>query len=129
MDSEDVLQIYIHTLETFTSKYGLKISTGTTTTMAFKGRDPVRSKIAINDNIIEHINTFTYPDWSISYRNEKGLTVKISTFLPITGIINRDLNPSPVQKPTRLKIYNIFAFRTFYTDAKCVQLGNRINAG
>jgi hypothetical protein len=61
--------------------------------MAFKGRYPVRSKISINDNIIEHINTFTYPDCSISHRNEKCVTVKISTFLPIMGTINRKLKP------------------------------------
>ena len=40
-DSEDALQVSIHTLETVTSKYGLKISTNNTKTMAFKGRDPV----------------------------------------------------------------------------------------
>jgi len=56
-DSEDGQQIYVYKLETFTSKYVL--STNTTTTMAFKRRYPLRSKIAINDNIIEHINTFT----------------------------------------------------------------------
>jgi len=79
-DSEDALQIYIHTLETFASKHGLKISTNTTTTMAFKGRDPVRSKIAINDNIIEHINTSTYSHCSISYCNEKALLLKSEHF-------------------------------------------------
>jgi hypothetical protein len=89
----------------------------------------VRSKIAINDNIIVHVNTFTYPDCSISYRNENGVTVQISTFLHIAGIINRNLKPSTVQKHTRLKIYNIIAFPSFYADAKCVQLGNTINAG
>jgi len=50
--------------------------------MAFKGRDPVRSKIAINDNIIEHINTFTYPHFSISYRNKKALLLKSQRFSP-----------------------------------------------
>jgi len=40
-------------------------------TMAFKGRDPVRSKIVINNNIIEKINTSSYPGYYISYRNEK----------------------------------------------------------
>jgi len=40
-DSEDALQVSIHTLETVTSKYGLKISTNNKKTMAFKGRDPV----------------------------------------------------------------------------------------
>jgi hypothetical protein len=58
VESEDVLQIYKHTLEKIASKYGLKISTNATT-MNFKERYPVRSRIAINDNIIEHKNTFT----------------------------------------------------------------------
>jgi hypothetical protein len=52
-DSEDATLISIHKLETVTSKYGLKISTRKTKTMAFKGRDPVRSKIVMNNNIIE----------------------------------------------------------------------------
>jgi len=71
VDSEDALQISIHKLETVTSKYGLKISKIKTRTMAFKRRDPARSKTVINNNIIEQINTFTYLGCSISYQNEK----------------------------------------------------------
>jgi hypothetical protein len=48
-DSEDALQVSIHLLETFTSKYGLKFSTGKVKTMAFTRRDPVRSKIVISN--------------------------------------------------------------------------------
>jgi hypothetical protein len=72
-DSEDALQISIHTLETVTSKYGLKILTSNTKNMAFKGREPVRSKTVINNNNnnnnnnIEQINTVIYPGCSISY--------------------------------------------------------------
>ena len=76
-DSEDALQMYIHTLKTFTSKYEIKISTNKTTTMTFEGRDPVRSKIPINDNILVYINTFTYRDCPISYCNENCVTVQI----------------------------------------------------
>lgn len=50
-DSENALQVSIRSLETVTSKYGLKISISKTKTMACKGRDPVRSKIVINNNI------------------------------------------------------------------------------
>jgi hypothetical protein len=71
VDSEDALQISIHKLETITTKYGLKISKSKTKTMAFKGRNPVRRKIVINNNIIEQIKTFTYLGCSISYKNEK----------------------------------------------------------
>ena len=71
-DSEDALQISIHTLQTVTSKYGLKISTSNTKTMAFKGRDAVRNKIVINNsnnnnNNNTELNTFNYPGCSISY--------------------------------------------------------------
>jgi len=61
--------------------------------MAFNGRDPVRSKIVINNNIIEQINTFSYPGYSVSYQNEKYITIKITKFLQITGIIKRTLKP------------------------------------
>jgi len=52
-DSEDALQISVHKLEMITSKYGLKVSTSKMKIVAFKGRDPMKSKILVNDNIIE----------------------------------------------------------------------------
>ena len=79
--SEDALQIYIHKLETITYKYGLNISTSKMKTMAFKGRDPVRSTSVTNNNITEQINTFNYLDCSISYHNEKDITLKFWNFL------------------------------------------------
>jgi hypothetical protein len=86
-DSEDALQVSIHSLETFTSKYGLKISTGKVKTVAFTRRDPVRSKIVIsNYRTSEHF----------SYQNETDITVNISKFLEVTGIIYRTLKPSQV---------------------------------
>jgi hypothetical protein len=80
MDSEDALQISVHTctLESVPSKYGLKISISNTKTMAFKARDPVTNKIVINNNniiIIKQINTFNYPGCSISHYNEKYITI------------------------------------------------------
>jgi hypothetical protein len=83
-------QTSIKKLGRITSKNGLKISKSKRKTMAFKGRDPVGSKIIINNNVIEQINTFHDLGYSISYQNEKCITVKISTFLQITGIINRN---------------------------------------
>jgi hypothetical protein len=59
VDPEDVLQISIQQLESVTSRFGLKISKNKTKTMTLKGTDPVRSKIVINKNIIEQINTFS----------------------------------------------------------------------
>lgn len=68
VDLEDALQISIHKLETVASKYGLKISASKMKTMALKGRDPVRSKAAINNNVIEEVNiSFIYFGCSITY--------------------------------------------------------------
>jgi len=83
--SEDAIQISTHELEKITSKYGLQISTSKMKTMAFKGTDPVRSKIVINNNITEQMNTFNYLDCFISYHNERDTTVKISEFLHVMG--------------------------------------------
>ena len=60
-------------------------------------------------NIVEHINTYSYHGCSMSYQNKKDITVKISKFLQISGIINVSLKPSQVQKQARLKICNALA--------------------
>jgi hypothetical protein len=52
VDSEDAVQISLHKLEIFTSKYGLKFPKSRTKTVTFKGRNPARSKIVINYNSI-----------------------------------------------------------------------------
>jgi hypothetical protein len=39
--------------------------------MAFKGRDPTRSKILINNKFIEQLDTFNYIGNLVSYEKEK----------------------------------------------------------
>jgi hypothetical protein len=39
--------------------------------MAYKGRDPARSKILINNKIMEQVNTFNYVRNLVSYEKEK----------------------------------------------------------
>jgi len=58
----------------------------------------VRSKIVINNNIIEQINTFIYLGCCVSYQNEKDVAVKISKFLQITGISSRTYKSFPNPK-------------------------------
>ena len=99
-DSYAALQISTHKLETVTVIYGLKILTSRMKTMAFKGRDTVTSKTVINNSTIEKINTFNYLGCSISYQNDKDITVTISKFLQTTEIINKTLKPSKVQQHT-----------------------------
>ena len=50
--------------------------------MAVKGRDPVRSKMVISNNIMEQINTFSYPGCRISQQYEKDINISVRTLLP-----------------------------------------------
>jgi hypothetical protein len=61
----------VHNLKKIAAKYSLEINIEKTKIMAFKGREPVRSKICINNNTVEQVNTFNYLGYYLSYEEEK----------------------------------------------------------
>jgi hypothetical protein len=71
--------------------------------MAFKGREPVRSKICINKKTLEQVNTFNYLGYYLSYEEEKYLNMKITNFLKITGIITKFSNQAWYQNIPEVK--------------------------
>jgi hypothetical protein len=91
-DSEDNLQTAIYNLNKL-AEYSLTISIDKRKVMAFKGRDPTRTKIVINNKIIEQVNTFNYLGYLVSYEKEKGIDDKITKFLKITEIMNNTFKP------------------------------------
>jgi hypothetical protein len=74
--------------------------------MAFKGRDPVRTKIVIDNKIIEQENLFNYLGNMISYERELEIDNKLNNYLTITGILNNVFRPQKTLKKTRIKLYN-----------------------
>jgi len=66
-DTEDNLQKSAHKLNQIITEYGLTVSLEKTKSMAFKGRDPVRTKIVIDNKIIEQVNLFNCLGNMISY--------------------------------------------------------------
>jgi hypothetical protein len=70
-DSEDNLQTAIYKLNRIIIEYGLTISTDKRRVMEFKERDPIRSKIVINNKIIEQVNKFNYLEYLVSYEQKK----------------------------------------------------------
>jgi len=77
--------------------------------MAFKGRDPVRTKIVIDNTIIEQVNLFTYLGNMIYYEAELDIDNKLNNFLKITGILNNVFRPQKNLKKTRIKLHNTLA--------------------
>ena len=61
--------------------------------MAFKGRDPLRTKIVIDNKIIEKVNSFNYLGNMMSYEKEMDIDNKLQNYLKITGIINNVFRP------------------------------------
>ena len=59
-DTVDNLQRAAHILKQIIKESGLTISVQKTKSMAFRGRDPVRTKIVIYNKIIEQVNSFNY---------------------------------------------------------------------
>ena len=59
-NTEDNLQKAAYKLNQIITEYSLTISVQKTKSMAFKGRDPVRNKIVIDNKIIEKVNSFNY---------------------------------------------------------------------
>jgi len=53
--------------------------------MAFKGLDQVRSKIVMDNKIIEQVNSFQYLENLISYEKELDIDNKLNNYLKITG--------------------------------------------
>ena len=76
--------------------------------MAFKGRDPVRTKIVIDNKIIEQVNLFNCLENMISFEGELDIDNKLNNFLKITGILNNVFRPQTNNK-TRIKLYNTLA--------------------
>jgi hypothetical protein len=72
--------------------------------MAFKGIEPIRSKIAIDNMILEQVNTFTYLGCNISCQEEKDMHSKLKKFLQILRLLNNTLKLNLLQRSTRLKL-------------------------
>ena len=66
--------------------------------MAFKGRDPIRTKIVIDNRILEQVNLFNYLG-NISYEKNLDIDKKLHKYLKITGILNKVFRPQ--KKPLR----------------------------
>ena len=106
--SENELQTAVHKLNTIIEKYNMKISTNKTKVIAFRGKDNIRSKITVNDEIIEQVNNFKFLGCNINIYKEEDLTKKVEKFNYINGTIKRTLG-NKVRRETMLKFYKVMS--------------------
>jgi hypothetical protein len=74
--------------------------------MAFKGRDPVRTKIVIDNKIIEQV---LYVGNMTSYEKELDIDNKLHNCLQTTDIVNNVWTKNKTLKKTRITLYNTLA--------------------
>jgi hypothetical protein len=76
--------------------------------MAFRGMEPIRCKICINNKTLKQQNTFNYLGYNISYEGEKDMNIKIANFVKVFR--NYKPNLQTVTFPdTRICIYKTLA--------------------
>jgi len=86
--------------------------------MAFKGRDPLRTKIVIDNKIIEKVNSFNNLGNMISYEKELDIDNRLHNYLKITGILNNVFRPQKPLRKTRIKLYNTLALQVLLHGSK-----------
>ena len=88
--TEDSLQRSVYTLETIANEYSLEISAQKTKIMAFKGKNPVRSKIMVYGHPVEQISHFCYLGSDVSYL--KRHDIEISYYYSYPDYLNNICN-------------------------------------
>jgi hypothetical protein len=73
--SEDDLQRAVYSLQNIASNFGMEISTDKAKVMVLLGKEPIRSKIYIENTLIERVNSFNYLGYNLSYTDDKHMAI------------------------------------------------------
>jgi endonuclease/exonuclease/phosphatase family metal-dependent hydrolase len=123
-ESEDDLQRSLFELDKIGQDYNLIISSSKTRVMAFRGKDPVRSKIVVQQNIVDQVSHFHYLGCEISFQRDKDASNKMHRFQHICGTIHRALKNNAT-KETRIKFYKTMAAPTLLYGSETWVLSKR----
>ena len=86
-DTEDNLQKAVYSLYNKAKEFNLEIATNKTKVFGFVGTDHLRTKIIINDKILEQVNQFNYLGCSISYHCSNDVEFKLANFLQLMVLL------------------------------------------
>jgi len=79
-DTEDNLQNAVYLLHNISKEYNSEIATKKTKVFGLVGTKHVRTKIIINDDILEQVSKFTYLGCNISYQFSTDVEFKLAKF-------------------------------------------------
>jgi hypothetical protein len=79
-----------------TKEFNMEISTTKTETMAYQGKEPIRSKICTENTISEQVNNFNYLVYNFRNKEEINIEKKLAKFNIALRIINHVFHPAKV---------------------------------
>lgn len=88
------------------------------------GSDPVRSKIVVNNDIVEQVSSFNYLGCEMTYGYSNDVEQKLNKFNHICGTISRHLK-NKTRKDTQVKFYKTIAVPTMLYGCECWILTER----
>lgn len=106
--NEDALQRSIFKFQQICEEYNMQISLSKTKVMAFRGIEPVRTKIVLKGQILEQVSHFSYLGNDIGYDKDFDIDMKLHRFQAMCGTINRTLRHT-ASKETKIKFYKVMA--------------------
>ncbi|KAK9877518.1 hypothetical protein WA026_018626 [Henosepilachna vigintioctopunctata] len=92
--------------------------------MAFKGKEPIRTKIIIENKCIEQVSHFTYLGCDITYDYDDDMVKKLHNFQRICGTLSRTLRRR-TRKETQIKLYKVMATPTLLYGSETWTLNTR----
>ena len=92
--------------------------------MAFKGKEPIRTKIVIENEVIEQVSHFNYLGCDLTYEYENEVQQKLHKFQYICGTLRKILRKK-TRKETQLKFYRVMATPVLLYGSETWTLGSR----
>ena len=97
-NTEDNLQKAAYKLNQIITERGLTASVQKTELVPFKGRQPVKSKIVMDNKITEKVSSFNCLGNLVSCEEEVDIDSKLNDCLKTAGIINNTFRPQNTLK-------------------------------
>lgn len=89
-----------------------------TKTMAFTGKYPIRTKIILENTMLEQVSRFKYLGYDITFFTESDIGKKIQKYQYICGTIRRTLKDK-TRRDTLMRVYNVMAVPSLLFRSEC----------
>jgi hypothetical protein len=100
--SEAGLQIAVNRHENIANGFNMRISTLKTKTVVYQGKNHIRCKIEIDNNITEQVSSFKYLGFNVSYCPKEDINIKLNKFQRMCRTVRGTQRQKTLQNTTKI---------------------------